>query len=60
MKLPKVHERVLPLQQASDEFSAHFLEVSLKYKLTPSEEFYILSDELRLLAARCVRSEREH
>ncbi|MGF4032042.1 hypothetical protein, partial [Staphylococcus aureus] len=55
----KLHKRVLECQSAYVEFDSMFLAIEQKYKLTASEMFMILADNMRRLAGSCVRSERD-
>jgi len=54
----RVNPRVFTVATAREDLVKALIEIDKKYELTPSETLLILSQEMRLLAENCVRSER--
>lgn len=48
------------VQQAKNELSQALLDIDKRYELTPSELFFILSQEMQSLASSCIKSERSN
>lgn len=58
--LPKVTEYDTKTEEARKELFSLMIELNQKYNLTPSQEMYLLSNQLRYIASSCMSAENRN
>ena len=58
--LPKVTEYDTKTREASKEMFSFMIELNQKYTLTPSQEMYLLSNQLRYISSSCMSVENRN